>query len=174
MLLFTRNVVLYQAFFLRHVSQNRQGHISCDLLVWKTLFNLHTFGGWHHPMFDNPRREIILQTKTMNGNLWISRSSKLSLDYPDTFLNHLDTFKIVQKLSRSPRHISRSSRLFLDYLDTFSRISGHCLDRTETFQIVHTLFRLSGHIFYINRTLLGSSGKFQDYPDTLLDHPDSF
>ena len=50
----------------------------------------------------------------------------------------------------------------------------HCLDRTENFQIIHTLFRLSGQIFQINRTLLGSSGNFQDYPDTLLDHPDSF
>ena len=76
-----------------------------------------------------------------------SRSSKLSLDYPDTFLNYPDTLRIVRKLSRSPQHISRSSGFFLDYLDTFSRLSGHCLDRTETFQIIHTLFRLSGHIF---------------------------
>ena len=101
-----------------------------------------------------------------------SRSSKPSLDYPDTFLNYLDTFTIVQKLSRSPRHISRSSGLFLDYLDTFSRSSGHCLDRTETFQTILTLFRLSRHNFQSNRTLLGSSRNFQDYPDTLLDHPD--
>ena len=87
-----------------------------------------------------------------------SRSSKPSLDYPYTFLNYLDTFRIVQKLSISPRHISRSSRLFLDYLDTFLRLSGHCLDRTETFQIIQTLLRLSGHIFKSKRTLLGSSG----------------
>ena len=90
----------------------------------------------------------------------------LSLDFLDTFLNYPDTFRIVRKLSRSPWHISRSSGLFLDYLDTFSRLSGHCLDCTETFQIIHTLFRLSGHIFQINRTLLGSSGNFQDYQDT--------
>ena len=103
-----------------------------------------------------------------------SRSSKPSLDYPDTFLNYLDTFRIVRKLSRSPRHISRSSGLFLDYLDTFSRLSGHCLDRTETFQISHNLCRLSGHIFYINRTLYESSRNFQDYQDTFLYHPGSF
>ena len=123
-----------------------------------------------------------------------SRSSKPSLDYPDTFLNYLDTFRIVRKLSRSPRHISRSSGLFLDYLDTFSRLSGHCLDRTETFQIIHTLFRLSGHfqdhpetfkiiqthfqiiqtlfrlsryIFQIIRTLFRLSGNFPVHPDTL-------
>ena len=56
------------------------------------------------------------------------------------------TFRIVRKFSRSPQHISRSSGLFLDYMDTFSRLFGHCLDHTETFQIIHTLFRLSGHI----------------------------
>ena len=67
-----------------------------------------------------------------------NRGPKLSLDYPDTFLNYPDTFRTVRKLSRSPRHISRSSWLFLDYLDTYSRLSGHCLDRTETFQIIHT------------------------------------
>ena len=77
----------------------------------------------------------------------ISRSSRLSLDYLGTFLNYPDTFRMVRKLSRSPRHISRSSGLFLDYLETIPRFSGHCLDRTETFQIIHTLFRLSGHIF---------------------------
>ena len=49
-----------------------------------------------------------------------------------------------QQLSR---HICRSSGLFLDYLDTFSRLSGHCLDLTETFQIIHTLLRLSRYIF---------------------------
>ena len=76
-----------------------------------------------------------------------SRSSKLSLDHLDTFLNYPDTLRIVQKHSRSPWHISRSSGLFLDYPDTFLRLSGHCLDRTETFQIIHTLFRLFGHIF---------------------------
>ena len=57
------------------------------------------------------------------------------------------TFRIVRKFSRSPQHISRSSGLFLDYMDKFSRLSGHCLDRTETFQIIHTLFGLSGHLF---------------------------
>ena len=80
----------------------------------------------------------------------------------------------INKRYQSPRHIFRSSGLFLDYLDTFSRLSGHCLDRTETFQIIHTLFRLYRHFFQIKRTLLGSSGNFPDYPDTLLDHPDSF
>ena len=70
-----------------------------------------------------------------------------SLDYPDTSLNYPDNFRIIRKLSRSPQHISRSSGLFLHYLDTFSRLSRHCLDRTETFLIIHTLFRLSGHIF---------------------------
>ena len=45
----------------------------------------------------------------------ISRSSRLSVDYLDTFLNYLETFRIVQKLPRSPWHIySRSSGLFLD------------------------------------------------------------
>ena len=112
--------------------------------------------------------------KLSRSNRHSFRSSKFSLDYPDTFLNYPDTFRIVRKLSRSPRHISRSSGLFLDYLDTFSRLSGHCLERRETFQIIHTLFRLSGHIFQINRTLLGSSGNYQDYLDTLLDHPEVF
>ena len=49
----------------------------------------------------------------------------LSLDFLDTFLNYPDTFRIVQKFSRSPRHICRSSVLFLDYSDTFSRLTGH-------------------------------------------------
>ena len=57
------------------------------------------------------------------------------------------TFRIVRKFSRSPQHITRSSGLFLDYMDTFSRLSRHCLDRTETFQIIHTLFRLSDTLF---------------------------
>ena len=86
-------------------------------------------------------------------------------------ISELSGYLQVQKLSRSPQHISRSSVLFLDYLDTFSRLSQHCLDRTETLQIIHTLFRLSRHIFQINWTLLGLSGIFQD---TLLDHPDFF
>ena len=49
-----------------------------------------------------------------------------------------ETFRIVRKFSKSPQHISRSSDLFLDYMDSFSRLSGHCLDRTETIQIIHT------------------------------------
>ena len=84
-----------------------------------------------------------------------------------THLNYPDTFRIVRKLSRSHRHVTRSSGLFLDYLDTFLKLSRHCLDCTETFQIIHTLFRLSGHIFQIIRTLFRLSGNFPVHPDTL-------
>ena len=110
MLLFTRNVVLYQAFFLRHVTQNRQGHFSCDFLVWKTLFNLHTFGGWPHPMFDNPRREIILQTKTMNGNLWISHRLLLNANRSSSNLFKWHAGNFQKNLAVFPMWKTRNRR----------------------------------------------------------------
>ena len=52
----------------------------------------------------------------------ISRTFGLFLDYTpkrtQLLDNYLNTFQIVQKLSRS-------STLLLDYLDTFSRLIGH-------------------------------------------------
>ena len=77
----------------------------------------------------------------------------LSLDFLDTFLNYPDTFRIVQKFSRSPRHICRSSVLFLDYSDTFSRLTGHFQDHPESFQMIKTHFQ-------IIQTLFESSRKF--------------
>ena len=79
--------------------------------------------------------------------LCISMVQICSIDSAYNRCPKFGTFRIVRQFSRSPKHISKSSGLFLDYMDTFSRLSGHCLDRTETFQISHTLFRLSGRIF---------------------------
>ena len=112
----------------------------------KILDNPATFSRWSGHFLDRPETFQIVW-KLSRSYRHSFRSSKLSLDYPDTFPNYPDTFRIVRKLSWSPRHISRSSGRFLDYLDTFLKSSGHCLDRTETFQIIHTLFRLSGRIF---------------------------
>ena len=110
MLLFSRNFVLYQAFFLRHVSQNRQGHISCELLVCNTLFNLHTFGKQHHPMFDNPRREITLQTKTMNGNLWISHRFRLNTNRSSSNLFKWHAGNFQKNLAVFPMWKTRNRR----------------------------------------------------------------
>ena len=90
-----------------------------------------------------------------------SRSSKPSLYYPDTFLNYLDTFRIVRKLSRSPRHISRSSGLSLDYLDIF-------LNYLDTFRIVRKLSRSPQHIFRSSGHFL-SLFQFLDFSLHLLD-----
>ena len=117
----------------------------CATLSWKSIKpqdNPATFSGWYGHFLDRPETFQIVW-KLSRSYRHSSRSSKLSLDYPDTFLNYPDTFRIVRKLSRSPWHISRSPGLCLDYLDTYLRLSRHCLDRTETFQIIHTLFRLS-------------------------------
>ena len=113
-----------------------------DSQIWD-FFDGHFFDGH---FLDRPET-FQIAWKLSRSYRHSSRSYKLSLDYLDAFLNYLGTFRIVRKLFRSPRHISRSSRLFLDYLDTFSRLSGHCLDCTETFQIIRTLFGLYGHIF---------------------------
>ena len=69
------------------------------------------------------------------------------------FLDDLDTFQIVQKLSRL-------SGNFPDYTDIV-------LDHPNSLQIIRTHFQ-------IIRTPLGSSGNFPDHPGTFLDHPDAF
>ena len=80
------------------------------------------------------------------------------------FLDDLDTFQIIWKLSRLSRHTFRSSRLFLDYPNTFSRLSGHFLDRLETFQIIQTF----PHELDTFSRLSGQSGYFPDHPDTFI------
>ena len=88
---------------------------------------------------------LVTLLKLSRPSTYISRSSGLSLDYPDTFLIYLDTFRIIRKDSRLFRHISGSPRLSLDYPDTFSKLSGHFLHRPETLQLIQTLFRSSRH-----------------------------
>ena len=87
-------------------------------------------------------------------------------DYPDAFLDHPDSFYIIQI------H-------FLDYPDTFyiiwklSSSSWHFLDHPETFQFIRTLCILSGYFldypdtFYIVRKLSSSSRHFPVHLDTL-------
>ena len=138
--------------------------------LYKKLFALKHFidiFNWIYAKFYSAPSSGSKRTSLSGSHRQISRSTKVFLDYPDTFsrlsghfLDHTETFQIhtlfrlsghifrmIRTLSRLPRHSSISSRLFLDYPDTFSRSSGHCLDRTETFQIIHTLFKLSGHNF---------------------------
>ena len=125
------------------------------------------------------------------------------------FLDDLDTFQIVQKLSRQqdfcPENIqdkARKSRQFSNSRQMrikggFARfwiIKLHFLDDLDTFQIVRKLSRSPGNFpdhtdivldhpnslqiirthFQIIRTPLGSSGNFPDHPGTFLDHPDAF
>ena len=84
------------------------------------------------------------------------------------FLDDLDTFQIIRKLSRSSGNfqiIQTLSRLS----GHISKLSGHLKDRPETFlitpahfKIIRTLFRLSGHIFEIIWTLFRS---YRNFPD---------
>ena len=90
----------------------------------------------------------------------------LSLDFLDTFLNYPDTFRIVQKFSRSPRHICRSSVLFLDYSDTFSRLTGHFQDHPESFRLSRHTSRSSRLFFNYPDKFSRLSGHFEDRPET--------
>ena len=69
----------------------------------------------------------------------IFRSSRLFLDYPDTF--------------------SRLSGLFWDHPETFQIFQIH-------FQIIHTLFRVSRYIFQSIRALFTLSGNITVHPYT--------
>ena len=107
--------------------------------------------------------------KLSRSSRHISRSSGLSLDYLNTFLNYPDTFRIA-------RQFPDRQGTVLDHLDSFQIVRTHFRDYPHTFQIVQKLsrsstlfFRLSGHIFQINWTPLGSSGNFPDHSGASLD-----
>ena len=135
--------------------------------LYKKLFALKHFidiFNWIYAKFYSAPSSGSKRTSLSGSHRQISRSTKVFLDYPDTFsrlsghfLDHTETFQIIhslfrlsghifrmiRKLSRLPRHSSISSRLFLDYSDTFSRLSGYFLHRPENFQFMQTLFTSS-------------------------------
>ena len=71
----------------------------CATLSWKSIKpqdNPATFSGWSGHFLDRPETFQIVW-KLSRSYRHSFRSSKLSLDYPDTFPNYPDTFRIIQK-----------------------------------------------------------------------------
>ena len=91
--------------------------------------------------FSNPRQ---MRIKGGFARFWIIQLH---------FLDDLDTFQIVRKLSRSSGNFPDHTDIVLDHPNSLQIIQTH-------FQIIPTPF--------------GSSGNFPDQPGTFLDHLDAF
>ena len=99
----------------------------------------------HFPDHPGTRFPDHKDTLQIIQTLW--RSSWYFSDHPDTLTNHSDTFHIIWTLFRlfgcfpdRPDTLQINRILFRSFIS-----SGHFSDHPDAFQIIGTLFILSGH-----------------------------